>query len=297
MIFLPTKFAAVTFIFFSVFFSALLTAPAVSAQTFKVAILPIGETGKKFQEKFRRQMAKQISLKLIDDDLSLSALRALNYKNPFNLSLEEAKNLGAAIDCDFFFFVKSDTLRRSSFKKDVYFESYANIFLVSARTGQLAAKENPTQEADKPEDAEKQLLEAADKLVADFAAGIRTAGSIERKERNTLIKNSNFLEISGDAKENENIRTPLPYKNLKPAYTDSAAHFDIEAAVEIAVELSIDGAVENAEIVRWAGFGLDEETLQTVKKMQFRPALRNGSAISVRFVLRYNFRRLREEKD
>ena len=278
-------------------FSAFFLASATSGQTFEIAVLSVGETGRKFHERFRAEASKQNSVRLIDEDLSLSAMRALNYKAPFNLSLEEAKNLGAAIDCEFFFVVKSDTVRRSSFKKDVYFESYASIFLVSARTGRLVAWENPAQEADKLEDAEKHILREADKIAARFLAQMQIAAAREREERAAPPKISNFLEIFGETAENENIRTPLPYKSLKPAYTDAAARFEIEAVVEAAVDLNAAGGVENVEIVRWSGFGLDEETIKTIKKMQFRPALRNGSAIPVRFVLRYNFRRPREKKD
>jgi TonB family protein len=281
----------------TVLFSALFLASVASGQTFEIAVLSVGETGRKFHERFRSEAAKQNFVRLIDEDLGLSAMRALKYKAPFNLSVEEAKNLGAAIGCEFFFFIKSDTVRRSSFKKDVYFESYANIFLVSTRNGRLVAWESPAQEADKLEDAEKHLIGEADKIAARFFAQMQTAAAREREERAAPPKISNFLEIFGETTENENIRTPLPYKSLKPAYTDAAARFEIEAVVEAAVDLNAAGAVENVEIVRWAGFGLDEETIKTIKKMQFRPALRNGSAIPVRFVLRYNFRRPREKKD
>lgn len=105
----------------AVIFSAFFLASAASGQTFEIAVLSVGETGRKFHELFRAEAAKQNSVRLIDEDLSLSAMRALNYKAPFNLSVEEAKNLGAAIGCEFFFFIKSDTVRRSYFKKDVYF--------------------------------------------------------------------------------------------------------------------------------------------------------------------------------
>jgi TonB family protein len=281
----------------AVIFSAFFLASGASGQTFEIAVLSVGETGRKFHDRFRAEATRQNSVRLIDEDLGLSAMRALNYKAPSNLSLKEAKNLGAAIDCEFFFVVKSDTVRRSSFKKDVYFESYANIFLVSARTGRLLAWENSAQEADKFEDAEKHLLREANKITARFFAQIQIAAAREREERAAPPKISNFLEIFGETAENENIRTPLPYKSLKPAYTDAAARFEIEAAVEAAVDLNAAGGVENVEIIRWAGFGLDEETIKTIKKMQFRPALRNGSAIPVRFVLRYNFRRPREKKD
>lgn len=275
-------------------FSLLFLATAASAETFKTAVLPIAETGKKFQAKFRADLAKQNSVQLINGDLSLSALRALSYQNLFNLSLEEARNLGAAIDCEFFFGVKSDTLRRSSFKKNVYFESYANIFLVAARTGRLVHWESVSREADKAEDAENNLLAKADGIAERFAAKLQTAAAREREERRTPAKIKTFLEISDSATaKKENIRTPLPYRSLKPGYTEAAARYEVEAAVEVSVELSAAGTVENAEIVRWAGFGLDEETIETIGKMQFRPALRDGAAIPVRFVLRYNFRRSR----
>jgi TonB family protein len=287
---LKVKISAVT----TVFFSLLFLAAVASAQNFKTAVLPIEETGKNFQAKFRTELAKQNSLQLIDGDLSLSALRALNYKNLFNLSLEEARTLGAAIDCEFFFVIKSDTVRRSSFKKDVYFESFANIFLVSARSGRLVSWENITHEADKTEFAENNLLADADKIAARFAIKLQNVAAREREERGAAIKVKTFFEISDAATaEKENIRTPLPYKSLKPAYTEAAARYEVEAAVEISVELNAAGAFENAEIVRWAGFGLDEETIETIRKMQFRPALRDNSAIPVRFALRYNFRRPR----
>jgi TonB family protein len=287
---LKVKISVVT----TVFFSLLFLAAVVSAQNFKTAVLPVEETGKNFQAKFRTELAKQNFVQLIDNDLSLSASRALNYKTLFNLSLEESRNLGAAIDCEFFFVVKSDTVRRSSFKKDVYFESFANIFLVSARSGRLVSWESITHEADKAEFAENNLLANADKIAARFAIKLQNAAAREREERGTAIKVKTFLEISDAATpEKENIRTPLPYRSLKPAYTEAAARYEVEAAVEISVELNVAGAVENAEIVRWAGFGLDEETIETVRKMQFRPALRDGGAIPVRFALRYNFRRPR----
>ncbi|HYP49325.1 MAG TPA: hypothetical protein VEQ34_00180, partial [Pyrinomonadaceae bacterium] len=188
----------------AVIFSAVFLASAASGQTFEIAVLSVGETGRKFHERFRAEAAKQNSVRLIDDDLSLSAVRALNYKAPFNLSVEEAKNLGAAIDCEFFFFIKSDTVRRSSFTKDVYFESYANIFLVSARTGRLIAWENPFQEADKLEDAEKHLVGEADKIAARFFAQMQISAAREREERAAQPKISNFLEIFGEKAENEN---------------------------------------------------------------------------------------------
>jgi hypothetical protein len=44
-------------------------------------------------------------------------------------------------------------------------------------------------------------------------------------------------------------------------------------------------------VVRWAGFGLDEATVATVRQMHFFPAMRNGTALPMRVLLRYNFRK------
>jgi len=49
--------------------------------------------------------------------------------------------------------------------------------------------------------------------------------------------------------------------------------------------------VTRVEVARWAGFGLDEATVETVHRLHFFPAMRNGVAIPIRVLLRYNFRK------
>ena len=61
--------------------------------------------------------------------------------------------------------------------------------------------------------------------------------------------------------------------------------------MDVAVEISADGRVGHVEVVRWAGFGLDEEVVSTVRRMRFRPAERDGEPVAVRVLLRYNFRK------
>ena len=56
------------------------------------------------------------------------------------------------------------------------------------------------------------------------------------------------------------------------------------------VELDKEGEVGHVEVARWAGFGLDEATVNTVRQMHFFPALRDGAPIPIRVLLRYNFR-------
>ena len=55
-----------------------------------------------------------------------------------SLTLGEARDLGAALGSDFFILGDAQTLRRSPSNGPVYFDSYASIFVVSARTGRLS---------------------------------------------------------------------------------------------------------------------------------------------------------------
>jgi TonB family protein len=89
----------------------------------------------------------------------------------------------------------------------------------------------------------------------------------------------------------QHYRPPQPFRRLRPAYTETAERAEAEATVDASVEIGAAGEVRNVEIVRWAGFGLDESVTGTVRRLHFRPAMRDGVAFPVRVLLRYNFRR------
>jgi TonB family protein len=268
------------------------SASAIAPNSIKIAFLKVGESDHSFSAQFAQALHQsQKNLELLDESQSLSAARGTNNKNLLNLSLDEAKNLGDAIDCDFFFVIKSETIRRSSFAKDFYFESYAIVFLVSARSGRLIGWRDAHFEADTPEGAQKMLLANSRQLATNFADKLFAAAESEKNERRQITASRlRPIELS-DAKTaiEQNYRIPLPYKNLRPLYTEAARRLEIEATVDVAVDLNEDGEVTQTEIIRWAGFDLDEETVKTVGSMHFRPALHNGKPLAVRFLLRYNF--------
>jgi hypothetical protein len=57
----------------------------------------------------------------LDDSLAESVVSNFPELNIYNLSTEEAQNLGRAIGCEFFIVVKSATQRRESLFKPAYF--------------------------------------------------------------------------------------------------------------------------------------------------------------------------------
>jgi len=83
---------------------------------------------------------------------------------------------------------------------------------------------------------------------------------------------------------------------LKPPYPETAARAEVEATVDVLVDIDARGEVGRVEIARWAGYGLDQAVIDTVRQLHFFPAIRDGTAIPMRVLLRYNFRKPPIEK-
>lgn len=263
----------------------------------RIAVLDFGETstGRTAAQVFSRVITSEGNTTLIDRDLVRTAARGTGYSNSLNLSLQEARDLGAAIGCDFYLLGDAQTLRRSPSMGAPYFEAYASVFLVSSRTGRLILWERPSFQAISSEAAEKLLLAevASGSLKQHYLRAMRTALENERHERELSSEHTTLvIEDAPDQAEADapSLRLPRPYRRLKPQYPDSAARAGAEATVDVLVELDKQGEVTNVEVARWAGFGLDEATVNTVRQLHFFPAMRDGSPIPIRILLRYNFR-------
>jgi TonB family protein len=122
---------------------------------------------------------------------------------------------------------------------------------------------------------------------------MRRARDSERAERVTAVENgAQIIEVmSDDVTEDREVRAPRPYRRLKPPYPETAARAEVEATVDVLVDIDVRGEVGRVEIARWAGYGLDQSVIDTVRQMHFFPAMRNGVAMPMRVMLRYNFRK------
>jgi TonB family protein len=99
------------------------------------------------------------------------------------------------------------------------------------------------------------------------------------------------IEVLTDEMDGKGTAQPVFYQRLKPAYTEEAGLADITATVELEAVFGADGRVGEVEVVRWAGFGLDESAAATVRSLRFKPAERAGKKLTIRALVRYNFRR------
>jgi len=287
--------------FFILLLSCALTVngPAQSAgRRVHIAVLDFGDTqtGRLAAEKFAAVLATETETSIVDRDLSRAAARGAGYSGSLNLSLPEARDLGAAIGSDFYIIGESQTLRRSPSTGPVYFESYASLFLVSARTGRLITWDRPSFQAASPQAAEKLLLAeiTSKEHLHRYFVAIQGAQEEERHEREVAIEhNTPVIEEAPDeaSADSNGLQLPRPYKRLRPAYPDTAARADAEGTVDVLVNLDKEGEVNRVELARWAGFGLDQAALDTARQLHFFPAMRDGVAIPMRVLLRYNFRR------
>jgi TonB family protein len=167
---------------------------------------------------------------------------------------------------------------------------------VNARTGRLLMWARPSFE-------NAYAVQAKDLLLKEVTNGetfhrllimTRRANEDEQNERMIIPPATPVIEEAPDDEkvaEAQGLRLPRPYRRLRPEYPQSAARAEAEATVDVLVDVSADGEVSDVRVVRWAGFGLDEATVATVRQMHFFPAMKNGTAIPLRVLLRYNFRK------
>jgi TonB family protein len=264
-----------------------------------VAVLDFGSTpiAKQVTDTLRSRLRSTQEVVVADADMSRAAAKGIGYGGSLNLATNEARDLGAALATEFYFVGDAQTLRRSSFERPVYYEAYCSIFLVSTRTGQLLFWERPTFENAEATRAEVQLSQylSDNSLIRRLVGVVKKNHEDERIQRTVLTASPEVLieEAPEDEKaaEVQGIRPPRPYRRLRPEYPQSAARADAEAMVDVAVDVGADGEVGDVQIVRWAGFGLDEVTVATVRQLHFFPAMKNGAPIPMRVLLRYNFRK------
>src|SRR5882724_11104172 len=88
-------------------------------------------------EKLRTNLRTQRELVIFDPELSRAAARGAGYSGSLNMSLAEARDLGAVMASDFYIIGDAQTLRRSPSSEQIYYESYCSVFMISSRTGRL----------------------------------------------------------------------------------------------------------------------------------------------------------------
>ena len=229
--------------------------------------------------------------KVLDDSLAESAYLSVSPDTPFNLTTGQSKRIGTTIGCDVFFLIKSETQRRSAFQRAEYYESYAVMYAVSSRTGRLIFWKLQKFEAPKPGVSAQLLTASVPDLADEIGAKLKAAIKLEFSGPDL----PSFEEVPNETADKD-FRSPVPYRRLKPEYTLQASLYDVKATVDMMVYLDERGAIADTELVRWAGFGLDESVEQNIRSMNWRPAMRSGKPVAMKFLVRYNFKKVQDAK-
>ncbi len=276
----------------SVFVCGLIFFSVININAQKIAILTPENTAqsKTFSEAFENYLA--VNLNIVNSSLAENILEIKSLETPYNLTIQEAKNLGVSIGCNYFIVIKTDTFRRTDFGRDKYFEAFAAIYLVSSKTGRLVFFKLEKFEEDTPQTAKLKLFSSINNLTKEIKAEIKD--SIVKELNEEKVEIAGFPEADSPAAKS--LRPPLPYRRLKPKYTALASLFSLAATVDVLADIDENGKVLRTEIVRWAGFGLDESVVENIYKMNWRPASRDGKNLPMRVLLRYNFRNIETEQ-
>jgi hypothetical protein len=260
----------------------------------RVAVVRLaGESGVEAQSRLSDALGRTGKTVAIDPGAFQPAVAAIGYGGSLNMSTEEARSLGAAIGCDFFVIGKVEVVARSEHAGESHREALIAMFTVDGRTGALASFELISESAGTRERA----LALAFGRLDERAWGLAETMLAYRARREAVIREP---LVSGGGRTQEKFEsvpaegiTPPEFLNrVRPDYTAQAERCDVSATVEAMAVFHASGEVGAIEIVRWAGFGLDEASIAAIRQLKFKPATRNGQPISVRALIRYNFRRV-----
>lgn len=261
----------------------------VSAQ--RIALITPDENTQSLTVKDKLVNSLSKNHKIINSDLAKSVFQSTAFENPFNLTTEESQNFGNAVGCDYFLLLKAENLRRTSFEKAEYYESYLALYLVSSRTGRLIFWKLKNAEGGNSASADQKLFALIDDLSNEISTNISLAA------KNEIIEIlPDVAELPDEnSPEAKNFRSPLPYRRIRPIYTSTANTYGVKATVEALVDLDENGKITRIEITRWAGYDLDESVIKTINEMQWRAASRDAKTLPIRVLLRYNFKKVEKE--
>lgn len=273
----------------------------LAGSTFTLAQSPIrlavvdlvGEEGRVVAAQLRDlAQASNPEFELLDEDMIRTASRGAGYMGSLNLSRDEARALGQSLGCDFYVLGQVQTTRRLAAGEQFYFDALAGLFFVESRTGELILFAYEQAKAQDGRRAMNQLKDTLKRNWSHYAEAIKSARELQSAAINNIGQPSPPpVEVLTDDLAAQGVQQPFFYQRIKPEYTEQADLAGIVATVELEVVLQEDGKIGQIEIVRWAGFGLDESAISTVKKLRFKPAERGEKALTIKGLVRYNFRR------
>lgn len=117
----------------------------------------------------------------------------------------------------------------------------------------------------------------------DYRAGYRDFAAINHGWRPTSV---------APVTVPEGVRPPVVIHKVEAEYAEEARKAKYQGTTILRVDVDESGRAVNIHVVRSLGLGLDQKAIEALKQWQFRPAMQNGSAISMRMDIAFSFRLL-----
>ncbi len=86
------------------------------------------------------------------------------------------------------------------------------------------------------------------------------------------------------------VSPPTVVSKIEPEYSDEARDVRVESNVVARLVVSEDGSSIKIQVVRGAGFGLDENAIEAIKSWRFKPGMKEGQPVPVMANVQVNFR-------
>jgi TonB family protein len=123
---------------------------------------------------------------------------------------------------------------------------------------------------------------------AGFGNGIAQPGQGDGRRNGQGVQASGFAAQqvatnTGRHTLDDNSANTFPVEIVfkpKPVYTDEARKLNLEGEVLLEVMFGANGELHVNRVVRGLGHGLDEAAVNAANRIKFKPAQRNGSAVS-----------------
>lgn len=251
----------------------------------------------RFEDALEAALKRDARVALIERSQLQPALTGIGYDGSINMSRDEARGLGAAIGCDFFIIGKKDVSTRSRTKGESHEEALVGVMIVDGRTGALATFDFLSEKAATKEAALAAVMKTIESRAQSYIDRMHECRAARETMTRPNTASSERIEDLPDAETalGASFKPPEFLNRVKPEYTESAERADVSAIVEAVAIFRVNGEIGEVQIIRWAGFGLDESAERAIRNLNFKPATRDGKPISVRATVRYNFRRVSDQ--
>jgi hypothetical protein len=204
------------------------------------------------------------------------------------MTLAGAKRLASIVGADLLLLVDRSIAERASDNKLRYWDGFAGLFFVDGTTGRLVRYTGVRSSAATEVQAREQLAGGAGARVVELLGGFDA--SVREVDASLAAASDVELDLVASPDLGKGEVEPRFFRRPSPPFTPDAERAHAVATVDVAVTFLADGSYGTFEILRWAGYGLDEAVVAAIRAEKFWPARRDGRLVSARALLRYNFR-------